>query len=199
VIRSREKEESTHLASRLLVLEQLTKVVARVVALDVLLGVDDAGGEVLLVRLTLEDWYKSSSRSAGVERRASEGETAHSSPRPCPSQRNGRRSLQMRVDQPSSLATRTKSTHNPSSDHHATRERAPAYRKRGSNLRSAPSSSQLSFPSAPSAACERRCSPGSNKMSLFAPMRLMPHPPALEERRKMNSLPSGSLNLSTSF
>jgi len=83
---------------------------------------------------------------SGCREGASEGETAHSSPRPCPSRRSGRRSLQMRVDQRSLLAISTKSTHNPSSDHHATRERAPAYRKRGSNLRSAPSSSQLSFP-----------------------------------------------------
>lgn len=45
----------THLASRLLVLEQLTKVVACIVTLNVLFGVDHARGEILLVRLSLED------------------------------------------------------------------------------------------------------------------------------------------------
>jgi len=41
--------------------------------------------------------------------------------------------------------------------------------------------------------------PGSNRIKRFAPMRLRPQPPALELRRKTNSGPSGSLNLSTSF
>lgn len=82
----------THLASRLLVLEQLTKVVARVVALDVLLGVDDTRGQVLLVRLTLEDCRTSARGSASVPM-SLEAIPAHSSPRPCPSRRSGRRSL----------------------------------------------------------------------------------------------------------
>lgn len=48
-------EQIVRLTSRLLVLEELTEVVARIVTLDVLLGIDDAGRQVLLVRLTLED------------------------------------------------------------------------------------------------------------------------------------------------
>lgn len=40
-----------------------------------------------------------------------------------------------------------------------------------------------------------RCSiPGSNSMSLFAPIKLIPQPPALELSKKMNSLLSGLLN-----
>lgn len=42
-------------------------------------------------------------------------------------------------------------------------------------------------------------SPGSKRINRFAPIKLIPHPPALELRRKIRSLPCGSLNLSTSF
>jgi hypothetical protein len=41
--------------------------------------------------------------------------------------------------------------------------------------------------------------PGSKRIKRLAPIRLIPHPPALLLNRKMNSLPSGSLNRSTSF
>src|SRR3984885_3333073 len=41
--------------------------------------------------------------------------------------------------------------------------------------------------------------PGSNSIRRFAPMRLIPHPPALLLSKKTNSLPSGSLNWSTNF
>jgi hypothetical protein len=41
--------------------------------------------------------------------------------------------------------------------------------------------------------------PGSNRIRRFAPMRLIPHPPALLLSRKINSFPLGSLNWSTSF
>ena len=40
---------------------------------------------------------------------------------------------------------------------------------------------------------------GSNNISLFAPIRLMPHPPALELSKKTKSEHSGSLNLATVF
>lgn len=39
---------------------------------------------------------------------------------------------------------------------------------------------------------------GSKRTSLFAPTRFNPHPPALEDSKKTNSLDSGSLNFSTS-
>ena len=41
--------------------------------------------------------------------------------------------------------------------------------------------------------------PGSNSTRRFAPMRLIPQPPALLDSKKTNSFPSGSLNWSTSF
>lgn len=41
--------------------------------------------------------------------------------------------------------------------------------------------------------------PGSKRMRRFAPMRLIPQPPAFELNKKTNSGPSGSLNRSTNF
>lgn len=41
--------------------------------------------------------------------------------------------------------------------------------------------------------------PGSKRTNLLAPIKFSPQPPAFEESRKMNSLPSGSLNLSTNW
>jgi hypothetical protein len=40
---------------------------------------------------------------------------------------------------------------------------------------------------------------GSKRINRLAPIKLIPHPPALELRRNTNSLPSGSLNLDTIF
>jgi|ERR1700722_6804454 len=41
--------------------------------------------------------------------------------------------------------------------------------------------------------------PGSKRMSRLAPIKFIPHPPALLLNRKMNSFLAGSLNWSTSF
>lgn len=49
------RQDGTHLAVLLDVGKELPQVVARVVTLDVLVRVDDARREVLLVRLTLKD------------------------------------------------------------------------------------------------------------------------------------------------
>jgi hypothetical protein len=40
---------------------------------------------------------------------------------------------------------------------------------------------------------------GSKRINRFAPIKLIPHPPAFELSRKTNSFPSGSLNRETIF
>jgi hypothetical protein len=40
---------------------------------------------------------------------------------------------------------------------------------------------------------------GSKRINRFAPIKLIPHPPAFELSKKTNSFPSGSLNRETIF
>lgn len=81
-------------------------------------------------------------------------------------------------------------THIPSFAHHAKHELGLVGRRPGSNL---DQSQRLK-------AIPRRLGiPGSNKINRLAPMRLIPHPPALLLSKNINSFPSGLLNWSTSF
>lgn len=66
--------------------------------------------------------------------------------------------------------------------------------RRDSNLRCAMNVSEVGTLTISSRAFR---SPGSNRIRRLAPMRLMPHPPALLLRRKTNFEDSGSLNSST--
>ena len=82
-------------------------------------------------------------------------------------------------------------THIPSSAHHAKREQGLVGQQLGSSL-DPPSQRVEAIP-------ERLSIPGSNRINRLAPIKLIPHPPALLLSKKMNSFPSGLLNWSTSF
>lgn len=146
-------------------LKELTQTVQRKVTLDVLGGIDDAGREGLLVRLSLE--YLLLDAPGGDE-------AVHEACRVS------------RANEPEGRLKLTILLLTVSPD---TRQsllvggRVPVWVR----LAREPTSRQGSDP------------PGSKRMSRFAPMRFRPQPPALLLKRKTNSAPLGSLNLSTSF
>jgi len=93
-------------------------------------------------------------------------------------------------------------TYNPSFDHHAKHELKLAYLKQDSNLYTKKQISKDSLKKKQEMNKELLFVfflPGSKRIKRFAPIKLIPHPPAFELNKKTISFPSGSLNLSTSF
>ena len=85
------------------------------------------------------------------------------------------------------LESRRRLTYIPSSAHHATRGQEPVDQQLDSNLKGSFVRCLHVYDKGPHI-------PGSNRINRFAPIRLIPHPPAFELSKKMNSFPSGSLN-----
>ena len=83
-----------------------------------------------------------------------------------------------------------RATHTLSSAHRAKLARGLVGQRLGSNLHQSQTLKVIP---------RRLGVPGSNRINRLAPIRLMPHPPALLLSKNINSFPSGLLNWSTSF